>query len=65
MLRLSRRPGESLIISGGIKITVIAAVGGNVSLGIDAPKAVVVDREEVHERKLRREPFKTVWGDVP
>jgi carbon storage regulator len=52
MLILSRRPNESLHIGADIVVTVLCIKGNQVQLGISAPKIVVVDREEVHARKL-------------
>ena len=51
MLVLSRRVGQTVVIEGGIQVTVVAFSGGRVRLGISAPPAVRVDREEVHERR--------------
>jgi carbon storage regulator len=52
MLVLSRRAGETVIIDGGIRVTVVAVQGNKVRLGIEAPPDVTVDRSEVHERRL-------------
>jgi carbon storage regulator len=52
MLILSRRPNESLHIGDDVVVTVLCIKGNQVQLGISAPKIVVVDREEVHARKL-------------
>lgn len=52
MLILSRRPNESLRIAGNIVITVVGFSGNQVRLGITAPPNIIVDREEVHQRKL-------------
>lgn len=52
-LVLTRRPGETLVIGGNITITVVAVKGDQVRLGISAPKDVAVDREEIHQRKVR------------
>jgi carbon storage regulator len=51
MLVLSRRPGEEIVIAGNIRVTVLAVNGGHIRLGIAAPPAVTVDRQEVHERR--------------
>ncbi len=51
MLVLTRRPGESVVIDGGIRITVVAVQGNKVRLGIVAPDSVRVDRQEVHARR--------------
>ena len=50
MLLLTRSSDESIIIDGGIKITVLEISGSHVKIGIDAPKEVKVYREEVYER---------------
>jgi carbon storage regulator len=52
MLILSRRIDESLVIGHNITVTVLGVKGNQVRLGITAPKNVVVDRAEVHDRKL-------------
>ena len=51
MLMLSRSPGKAIIIGGNIRVYVAQVVGLQVRLGIDAPKGVVVDREEIHARR--------------
>jgi carbon storage regulator len=55
MLVLSRKIGEVIIVGDNIRITVVDNRGGNVRLGIVAPKEVIVDRLEVHEK--RRNPL--------
>ena len=52
MLILARRPNESLVIGNNITLTVLAIKGNQVRLGITAPRDVIIDREEVHQRKL-------------
>ena len=47
MLVLSRKFNESIIIDGGIKITVVEIRGNSIRLGIEAPKEVAVMREEL------------------
>ena len=49
MLLLKRRVGESLILDGKIKITVVASGTEGVKLAIDAPREVSVLREELVE----------------
>lgn len=53
MLILTRRPGERLCIGKdkSVVITVLAVKGSQVRLGIDAPRDVAVDREEIYQRK--------------
>ncbi len=52
MLVLTRRVGETIVIDGDISITVVAVKGDRVRLGATAPRAVQVDRQEVHRRRV-------------
>lgn len=47
MLVLSRKVGERVCIGGSIVVTVLAARGGTVRIGIEAPREVGVLREEI------------------
>ena len=47
MLILGRRPGDSIVIDGGIKIVVLACERGGVRLGIEAPPEVTILRGEI------------------
>jgi len=49
MLVLSRKKNESIVIAGGITITVIEVKRDSVRIGIDAPKTTTVHRLEVAE----------------
>ena len=49
MLVISRKAGESIVISENIKITVVSMGSDKVALGIDAPKDIRVIREELME----------------
>jgi len=51
MLVLSRKVGESIIIDGGIIVTIVSIDRGKVRLGVQAPPDVRVDREEVAQRR--------------
>ena len=53
MLILTRRAGETLRIGDNVEVTVMAINGAQVRIGIKAPRHVVVDREEIAERKRR------------
>jgi carbon storage regulator len=53
MLILTRRAGEGLRIGDDIEVTVMAVNGSQVRIGINAPRDVAVDREEIAERKRR------------
>jgi carbon storage regulator len=54
MLTLTRREGETIVIAGEVHVTVQRIAGNRVSLGIEAPDGVAVDREEIWERKVRQ-----------
>jgi len=51
MLVLSRKVGEEILIGDNIHLMVVAIKGDKVRIGINAPKEVVVDRQEVHEAR--------------
>jgi carbon storage regulator len=53
MLVLTRTVGEEIVIDGNIRVTVVAAKGDKIRLGISAPPAVTVDRKEVHDRRAQ------------
>lgn len=50
MLVLSRKIDEKIVIDSNIVITVLSVSGEKVKIGIDAPKNVSVNREEVEKR---------------
>ena len=50
MLVLTRKEGEAIAIGDVITITVVSVKGGQVKLGINAPRDVAVHREEVWQR---------------
>jgi carbon storage regulator len=53
MLILTRRPVETIYIGDEVTVTVLGVVGSQVRFGIEAPRHVVIDRAEIHERKKR------------
>ena len=50
MLVLTRRVGEALMIGDQTKIVVLGVKGSQIRLGINAPKDVMVHREEIYEK---------------
>ena len=50
MLILTRRVGEALMIGDQTKIVVLGVKGSQIRLGINAPKDVMVHREEIYEK---------------
>ncbi len=49
MLILTRRIGESIRIGDDVTVIVLGVQGNAVRVGVDAPKAVPVHRQEVYE----------------
>jgi carbon storage regulator len=47
MLVLSRKEGERIVVGGDIVITVVESRGNRVRLGIDAPREIPINRQEV------------------
>lgn len=50
MLVLTREPNEVVVIGENIRICVLNVRGDKVRLGIDAPKALPVHREEIFDK---------------
>lgn len=50
MLILTRNIGQTVNIGDNITVTVLAISGGQIRLGIAAPRDVPVHREEIYER---------------
>lgn len=50
MLILTRRLGETIMIGDNVAIEIVGIKGGQVKLGIHAPKEVPVYREEIYVR---------------
>jgi carbon storage regulator len=55
MLILTRNVGQSIMIGDEVTVTITAVQGGQVKIGIDAPRDISVHREEVYARILREE----------
>jgi carbon storage regulator len=47
MLILFRRPGDAILIEGGIRVVVVAVDRGGVRIGIEAPSDVSIVRQEL------------------
>ena len=50
MLILTRRVGEALMVGDDTKIVVLGVRGSQIRLGINAPKDIVVHREEIFDK---------------
>ncbi|QDV30281.1 Carbon storage regulator [Planctopirus ephydatiae] len=55
MLVLSRKQGEQICIGEGVTLTVVSVHGDRVRLGIQAPREVTVDRQEIRQRKIEEQ----------
>ncbi len=51
MLVLMRRPGESINIGPDIVVTLVALERNRARIGIEAPRDITIDREEIAEKK--------------
>lgn len=47
MLVLTRKLNESIYIGDNIKVTIVKIAGGQVRIGIEAPKDVSISRDEL------------------
>ena len=54
MLVLTRKSGESLIVGEDVIITVVEIKGGQVKLGVDAPKSIAIYRKELLEKIIKQ-----------
>ena len=50
VLILTRKVGETLTIGDNIEVTVLEVRGGQVRIGVNAPRDVVVNRKEILNR---------------
>lgn len=55
MLILTRRPNETVVVGGNVVLTVLDIKGGQVRIGVKAPRDVTVNRGEIQERIERSE----------
>jgi carbon storage regulator len=54
VLILTRRVGETVMIGEEVTVTVLRVKGNQVRLGVNAPKSISVQREEIFHR-IKRE----------
>ncbi|MFI5360043.1 MAG: carbon storage regulator CsrA [Halanaerobiales bacterium] len=63
MLILTRKKNESIIIDDKIKVTVLELDNNRVQLGIEAPRDIIIHREEVY-RDIQEENRKAALVKV-
>lgn len=54
MLVLTRKNNESIIIGNNIEVKILKSENGKVSIGIEAPKEIEINRKEIYE-EIQRE----------
>lgn len=62
MLVLTRRIGERIKIGDTIVVTIVGVNGRQVRIGTDAPREVVILRQEIYERSKREQAGGHVLG---
>ncbi len=65
VLVLSRKVNESIVIDGGIVVTVREIRGDKVRIGIVAPKEIPVNRKEVHDAIKMNTGTKEILKSLP
>ena len=64
MLILSRKPGETVVIDGRIRVKVIRVEGDVVKIGIEAPADISIHRQEVYD-EIQRSNQEAATPDQP
>ncbi len=62
MLVLSRQKGQEILVGDDIRIVVLSIRGDKIRLGIEAPREVVIMREEIIGRDEPKQKDGTLHG---
>lgn len=61
MLVLTRKLGEGIVIGDDITITIVEMKGGNVRIGIEAPRDKKIYRQEIFNRVVEENREAAQW----
>ncbi len=61
MLVLTRKLGEGIVIGDDVTITIVEMKGGNVRIGIDAPRDKKIYRQEIFTRIVEENRDASQW----
>jgi carbon storage regulator len=64
MLVLTRKLGEGIVIGDDVTITVVEMKGGNVRIGIDAPRHKKIYRQEIFDRIAEENRDASNWAMI-
>ena len=53
MLILTRKVNETLMVGDDVSVTVLGIKGGQIRIGINAPREIPVHRQEVYEKIMQ------------
>ena len=55
MLKLTRQVDEKIIIGENVTVMVSAIKGSQIRIGVDAPRDIQVNREEIYQRNQTKQ----------
>jgi len=54
MLILTRKIGETFFVGDDVTVTVLSVKGDQVRIGVNAPKGVTINKEEIYVERIKR-----------